>query len=126
MMTLRVLFRCWFYDLSCHRSKLVTKLPVRTAVFGEPSHRISQTQTIVANGSIIALGTGRPVAQTFLDVDDCRMSSIYFCSQPSVAQTFLDVDDCRSAQSRGACSVAQSHRLSRMEAIVALLSFWWR
>ena len=45
---LRVLFRCWFYDLSCHRSKGVTKFLVITAVFGELSHRLSQVETIVA------------------------------------------------------------------------------
>ena len=38
---LRVLFRCWFNDLSRHRSKAVTKFLVITAVFGELSHILS-------------------------------------------------------------------------------------
>ena len=63
---LRALFRCWFYDFSCHRSKEVAKLLVITAVFGELSHRLSQVETIVANHhSCWTMCRSGSVAQTF-------------------------------------------------------------
>ena len=89
MMALRALFRCWFYDFSCHRSKAVAK-------FGEASHRISQVGMIVAllNGwKLFSVGS---VAQPFLDEDGCRCEmSYYYNGCTTVAQNFLDMDDCR-------------------------------